>query len=267
MNADGGNAHRQRRAEPAGFRTSTVTRRNSQSQGLLLLRSFSIRSILMVQPLSDDLGSTSPVNAGCVYQQTVACHRANRFARPSIANTESFEVGNHIEMIIILMGVSGSGKTTVGCLLAARLGCIFVDADSFHGPANIDKMTHGIPLTDVDRTSWLAVIHERIEHSFQMDEPLVVACSALKQQYRNILGGGVRVTWVYLKGSQEILHERLQQRQHHFMKAHMLASQLADLEEPSDAIVIDISVEPSLTADQIHHAIARRGVSLELSSL
>jgi gluconokinase len=169
-------------------------------------------------------------------------------------------------MIIILMGVSGSGKTTVGCLLAARLGCIFLDADSLHSPANIDKMTRGIPLTDVDRASWLAVIHERIAHSFQTDEPLVVACSALKQQYRNILGRGVRVTWIYLKGSQEILHERLQQRQHHFMKGHMLAGQLADLEEPSDAIVIDISLDLCLAADQIHHAMARRGVSSDLSS-
>jgi gluconokinase len=167
-------------------------------------------------------------------------------------------------MIIILMGVSGSGKTTVGGLLAAKLGCTFLDADSFHSPANIEKMTRGIPLTDLDRVSWLAVIHERIEHSFQTEEPLVIACSALKQQYRNMLRGGARVTWVYLKGSWEILYQRLQQRQHHFMKTHMLASQLADLDEPSDAIIIDISLEPSFIADEIMVAIGRRGVSSEL---
>ena len=170
-------------------------------------------------------------------------------------------------MIIIIMGVSGSGKSTVGRLLGAMVGCMFLDADSFHSPANIDKMTSGIPLTDADRASWLALIHERIVHSSLRGEHLVVACSALKQQYRTTLGNGVAITWVYLKGSEEIIHARLQQRQEHFMKPHMLASQLADLEEPSEAICIDIAVEPSLAANQIQDAIMNATAASAVSSL
>src|SRR5512142_3037918 len=147
-------------------------------------------------------------------------------------------------MIIVIMGVAGAGKSTVGQLLAAELSCEFLDGDSLHPPANIEKMTRGIPLTDTDRAPWLAAIHARIVESFQRGQSLVVACSALKERYRETLADGVSITWVYLRGSEEIIRARLLERQHHFFKAQMLTSQFADLEEPTDAIVIYVAVEP-----------------------
>ena len=105
-------------------------------------------------------------------------------------------------------------------------------------------------LTDADRAPWLAAIHARIVESSQRNESLVVACSALKQRYRDTLARGVALVWVYLKGSQELFQARLQQRPHHFMKASMLASQFADLEEPRDAIVIDIAVAPAVAGSK-----------------
>jgi gluconokinase len=157
--------------------------------------------------------------------------------------------------IIVLMGVAGAGKTTVGQLLAADLGWAFLDADSLHPMANIEKMTRGIPLTDADREPWLAAVHARIVESFQKHQDLVVACSALKQRYRETLARGVDAIWVYLKGSEEMIRARLQGRQHHFMKAKMLASQFADLEEPSDAIVVDIAITPSAAVQKISNAL------------
>jgi gluconokinase len=151
----------------------------------------------------------------------------------------------------VVEGVSGSGKTTVGQLLAAQLGYTFLEGDSLHPPANIDKMTRGIPLTDDDRAPWLAAIHDRIVESYRLNQGLVAACSALKQRYRTVLADGVAITWVYLKGSEELLSARLQQRKHHFFKVQMLASQFADLEEPRDAIVIDITLAPDAAVRQI----------------
>ena len=151
----------------------------------------------------------------------------------------------------MIMGVAGSGKSTVGQLLATELHCAFLDGDLLHPPGNIEKMTRGIPLTDSDRAPWLAAIHARIADSFQRAEGLVVACSALKQRYRDTLDRGVANTWVYLKGSHEMILGRLQHREHHFMKPGMLASQFADLEEPTNAIVIEIDVEPSVAVRQI----------------
>src|SRR5262245_12060745 len=141
-------------------------------------------------------------------------------------------------MIIVIMGVAGAGKSTVGQLLARELHSEFLDGDSLHSPENIAKMTHGIPLTDADRAPWLAAIRRHILESFQGGESLVVAASALKRRYRDTLGCGVAVTLVYLKGSEELIRERLELRKHHFMNAQMLASQFEDLEEPADAIVI-----------------------------
>ena len=158
-------------------------------------------------------------------------------------------------MIIVIMGVAGSGKSVVGQQLARELRCEFLDGDSLHSPQNIAKMTHGIPLTDTDRASWLAAIQARILESFQRGESLVVACSALKQRYRDSLDRGVAITWVYLKGSVELIRERLEQRKHHFMKAKMLASQFRDLEEPADAIVIDAAVEPPVAVRQVMSAL------------
>ena len=158
--------------------------------------------------------------------------------------------------IIVVMGVAGAGKTTIGQLLAVQLHCAFLDADFLHSPANIEKMTHGVPLTDDDRAPWLETIHARIADSFQRNESLVVACSALKQRYRETLARGVAIVWVYLKGSEELIRARLQLRQHHYMTAQMLASQFADLEEPTDAIVVDIAVTPDVAVRQIVSALA-----------
>jgi gluconokinase len=160
--------------------------------------------------------------------------------------------------IMVLMGVAGAGKTTVGQLLAAELGWAFLDADTLHPAANIEKMTRGIPLSDADREPWLAAVHTRIVEAFQKHEDLVVACSALKQRYRETLSRGVDVTWVYLKGSEEMIRARLQRRQHHFMKAQMLASQFADLEEPTDAIVVDIAGTPTAAVQKILNALSSR---------
>jgi gluconokinase len=154
-------------------------------------------------------------------------------------------------MIIVVMGVSGSGKTTVGAMLAAAMECPFLEGDSLHSKENVDKMSDGIPLTDADRAPWLAAIHARILEVFRRGLDLVVACSALKRQYRSVLAKDVPITWVYLKGSPALLRARLEHRPGHFMKADMLASQFEALEEPDDALVVDASLPPSAVVERI----------------
>ena len=147
-------------------------------------------------------------------------------------------------MIVVVIGVAGSGKSTIGSRLARALGCQFLEGDTLHPPANIEKMSRGIPLDDNDRGPWLSEIHARIVEAYRRGSSLVVACSALKQKYRDTLERGVAITWVYLKGSTDLLRARLQQRTSHFMKAEMLEGQVAALEEPSNVIVIDITASP-----------------------
>ncbi len=154
-------------------------------------------------------------------------------------------------MMIVVIGVSGSGKTTVGEMLADAIKCSFLEGDLLHPKKNIDKMSRGIPLTDSDRGSWLSAIHARMLDFFARGQDLVVACSALKQQYRRMLSNGIPITWVYLKGSPALIGSRLMQRTGHFMKVEMLASQFEALEEPHDAIVADISSPPKVIVEQI----------------
>jgi gluconokinase len=154
-------------------------------------------------------------------------------------------------MIIVVMGVAGSGKTTVGTTLAAVLHCAFLEGDALHSQANVEQMSHGIPLTDVDRAPWLTAIHSRMCDAFTAGHSLVVACSALKRSNRARLTEGLPVTWVYLKGSAELIRSRLQHRADHFMKANMLDSQFDALEEPSDAIIVDIAQAPGAIVERI----------------
>lgn len=157
-------------------------------------------------------------------------------------------------MIIILMGVSGSGKTTVGKLLAGNLGWEFYDGDDFHSPANIAKMSRGAALTDEDRQPWLQSLRELITRCIHTGEHAVIACSALKESYRTELRVNETVRFVYLKGSFAQLEKRLNDRQNHFMTSELLASQFATLEEPEDALIIDVSRPPAEIVSTIRTA-------------
>jgi gluconokinase len=144
---------------------------------------------------------------------------------------------------LILMGVSGSGKTSVGKALAEHLGWDFYDADDFHPPENVVKMANRIPLDDSDRAPWLAALHNLISASLQADQPGVLACSALKEHYRQqLLDDHKDVQIVYLKGSYDLIWSRMEKRTDHYMKPHMLKSQLETLEEPTNALTVDISM-------------------------
>jgi gluconokinase len=154
-------------------------------------------------------------------------------------------------MIIVVMGPTGSGKTTIGSLLAARLAWHFADADDFHSAGNKEKMHNGIPLTDADRLPWLAAIHGQIAEWVVLKQNVVLACSALKQSYRQLLWNGSEVQFVYLKGSYELIAERLRARKGHFADEHILAGQFRDLEEPSDAVAVDIRGSPEEIVDEI----------------
>ena len=157
-------------------------------------------------------------------------------------------------VIILLMGAAGSGKSTVGMLLASELSWEFADGDDFHPPANIAKMSHGVPLTDEDRFPWLKSIRDAMRRWEAQGKNAVIACSALKRSYRELLGIGPNeknVKLVYLKGSYDLLLERLHSRKGHYMKEQMLTSQLADLEEPTDALAIDVSKSPEQIVSEI----------------
>jgi gluconokinase len=147
-------------------------------------------------------------------------------------------------MIVIVMGTTGSGKTTVGSLLAKSMGWEFVDADGFHPPSNVEKMKHGIPLTDADREPWLKALHDKIVEWTAEKRSVVLACSALKQSYRDELRASSDVKFVYLKGSYQLFSERVLARKGHFAKQDLLASQFATLEEPTDAVIVDAAPSP-----------------------
>ena len=147
-------------------------------------------------------------------------------------------------MVIVLMGVAGSGKTTIGSLLARQLSWEFADADDYHSAANVQKMSQGIPLTDADREPWLGGLRSLVAGWITHAQNGVLACSALKDSYREELRVTDAVRFVYLRGSKALLTQRLRDRSSHYMKPQMLASQLATLEEPEDAVVVDVSKSP-----------------------
>jgi gluconokinase len=149
-------------------------------------------------------------------------------------------------VIIILLGVSGSGKTTVGQALSALTGWTFLDADDYHPPANVEKMSRGEPLTDADRAPWLQILRAEIAARLKRGENAILACSALKKAYRQQLQvDPAQVHFVYLKVSPELLQQRLEERKDHFMKSSMLQSQLETLEEPGsrEALIIEVEAE------------------------
>ncbi|HEX9184547.1 MAG TPA: gluconokinase [Burkholderiales bacterium] len=143
-------------------------------------------------------------------------------------------------MIVVVMGVSGSGKSTVGALLASRLGAEFLDADEFHPPENVAKMAAGVPLTDADRKPWL----ERLNAELRKRKDAVLACSALKGSYRRALAQSVECRFVHLRGPIELIRSRMETRRHRYMPASLLESQFATLESPSGAIEVDIAESP-----------------------
>jgi len=167
-------------------------------------------------------------------------------------------------MIIIVMGVSGSGKTTIGKLLADSLGWEFSDADSFHSPENVDKMRRGVSLTEADRMPWLQDLQTAIKHWLQENKNVVLACSALKDSYRQFLvsdsdgsanAKDERTKLVYLKGSYELIQIRLKERSNHYMSEKLLNSQFDTLEEPLDTISIDVAQPPQIIVQNIRKAL------------
>ena len=160
-------------------------------------------------------------------------------------------------MVIVLMGVSGTGKTEVGTRLAKALGAEFIEGDDYHPPANVAKMRSGVPLDDTDRQPWLETLSREIAAWLDAGEPVVLACSALKQRYRDILKAGrPGVRFVYLKGDAALIRSRIEGRRGHYMPASLLKSQLAALEEPTDAITVGIEGSPDAIVAEIEKALA-----------
>jgi len=154
-------------------------------------------------------------------------------------------------MILLVMGVTGSGKTTVARSLATRLGWVFLEADDFHSSANKEKMRSGVPLTNADRFPWLDAIHAELARQNAAGHNVVLACSALKADYRELLSAGLQLNVVYLKGPYDLMDSRLRGRKGHFAGEAILADQFAVLEEPRDAIVVDVAAAPDAVVDQI----------------
>jgi gluconokinase len=158
--------------------------------------------------------------------------------------------------VVVVMGVAGSGKTTVGSALAVSLGWRFVDGDDFHSPESVAKMARGEPLTDADRGPWLERLRAVVADALARGAPVVMACSALKQSYRDRLTvDGARVRFVHLAGDPALLRARLERRAGHFMTAAMLDSQLAALEPPAGALSLDAALPPDLLVARICQAL------------
>lgn len=164
-------------------------------------------------------------------------------------------------MILLIMGVTGSGKSTVGSQLAAQLGWTFLDADDFHSPENKAKMRRGIHLTEEERVPWLQAVHAELVRLDSQRQNAVLACSALKRSYREILAAGLELRVAYLKGSYEVIQQRIQERQAHFAGTSILADQFALLEEPDDALDLDVTLPTEQLVGEIlaHYGLAPSG--------
>ena len=154
--------------------------------------------------------------------------------------------------IIYIMGVSGSGKTTIGKKLSDRIGIPFFEGDAFHSQKNVEKMRTGHPLNDNDRAEWLAKINE-IAKEQMISKGAIIGCSALKKKYRRVLTSGITVPviWIFLRGSFELIQKRMKLRKDHFMPAALLASQFETLEQPTNAVTVDIEGKPDNIVDEI----------------
>jgi gluconokinase len=155
-------------------------------------------------------------------------------------------------MVYLIMGVLGSGKTTVGQLLAEHLHCVFRDADDYHTPSNRGKMAAGIPLTDEDRKPWIFAIRAVIDAELAVGVECVIACSALREKYRQtLIQDRKEIKIIYLKGTKELISERIKLRKGHFVNPVLLDSQFAEVEEPKKAVVIDIRKTPEEIVSEI----------------
>lgn len=143
-------------------------------------------------------------------------------------------------MVLIVMGVAGCGKTSVGRMLSEKLGWKYYEGDDYHPKENVEKMSNGIPLNDDDRKPWLLKLRSIIEDALSQGINIIITCSALKESYREILKVNKEVKFIYLKGSYELIEARMKLRKNHFMKPGMLKSQFEALQEPADAITIEI---------------------------
>ena len=160
-------------------------------------------------------------------------------------------------MLIIITGVSGVGKTTIGKLLSENIGWAFYEGDDYHTNVNLAKMRNGTPLTDDDRRPWLDALRGKISEIVLHEEDAILSCSALKESYRFRLGSGLKdIVFVYLRGDYQLVQNRISERVGHYMSPDLLSSQYSDLEEPQNAIIVDAALEPMVIISYLKEALS-----------